>query len=96
MCNQKSLALRADVLSCLCYVFTRPYKINIFKAHKHGYHYRSEFEPLLFRLLRSQLISNKHGITITSNDPFKDGKVTLCVENTFEVFLLLVSPNESS
>ncbi|XP_017270570.1 putative helicase mov-10-B.1 [Kryptolebias marmoratus] len=38
---------------------------------------------------RRQLISDKHGIIITSDYPFEDGKVALCVENTYEYNLTL-------
>ncbi|XP_037540408.1 putative helicase mov-10-B.2 [Nematolebias whitei] len=41
------------------------------------------------RVDRSQLISDKHGISITSDYPFENGKVALCVENTYEYKIIL-------
>lgn len=40
-----------------------------------------------FWILRylSMLITDKHGISITADSPFENGKLVLCVQSTFEV-----------
>ncbi|KAM6924867.1 putative helicase mov-10-B.2 [Xenentodon cancila] len=42
---------------------------------------------------RNQFISDKHGVSITSDTPFNNGILSLCVENTFEYAIKLSVKN---
>ncbi|XP_072223489.1 putative helicase mov-10-B.2 [Leuresthes tenuis] len=57
-----------------------------------GVRARRKLANLLIKKLkveRTQFISDKHGIIITSDRPFENGKLGLCVENTFEYMVKL-------
>ncbi|KAM4562218.1 putative helicase mov-10-B.2 [Odontesthes bonariensis] len=57
-----------------------------------GVRARRKLANLLIKKLkveRTQFISDKHGISITSDHPFEDGKLGLCVENTYEYMVKL-------
>ncbi|XP_061590937.1 putative helicase mov-10-B.1 [Cololabis saira] len=61
-----------------------------------GVRARRKLASLLMNKLkaeRNQFISDKHGVSITSDIPFSNGIYTLCVENTFEYAIKLSVKN---
>uniref|UniRef100_A0A672H421 RNA helicase n=1 Tax=Salarias fasciatus TaxID=181472 RepID=A0A672H421_SALFA len=50
----------------------------------------------LAKLTRKQFMADKNGVAITSDDPFEDGKLGVCVENKYEHVINLLVENSGT